>query len=341
MKKLKSSVYLIITFIAVAYFSLSIISNIEESTIIQSEHNNFISKDSVYFQIDGENKNINKLISNIKLDYILLKNSTFENKFGIMFKGTLKNSPKLLSGRFFKEDDFNCGKKYIVLGKELKSNIETRSGKDYYYINNEYYEVIGIMGDNKKPTSNDYDLFFNLDSLFFNNSIVLSGNYYLDVNDKSKEIYYYIQGLSKENNCNLVLKDIERDKKLLSEIITNKSFTIGYITKILLIFIINILLIMNYWIEKKKKEIGLKRAMGGTKRKVFWELVKEILIMSLSSFIIGDMLYILISYIKTGYIHMYIYSIFIVFGITLMLALLISLVVIKKINKMELAEIMR
>ena len=197
------------------------------------------------------------------------------------------------------------------------------------------------MGDNKKPTSNDYDLFFNLDSLFFNNSIVLSGNYYLDVNDKSKEIYYYIQGLSKENNCNLVLKDIERDKKLLSEIITNKSFTIGYITKILLIFIINILLIMNYWIEKKKKEIGLKRAMGGTKRKVFWELVKEILIMSLSSFIIGDMLYILISYIKTGYIHMYIYSIFIVFGITLMLALLISLVVIKKINKMELAEIMR
>ena len=98
---------------------------------------------------------------------------------------------------------------------------------------------------------------------------------------------------------------------------------------------------MNYWIEKKKKEIGLKRAMGGTKRKVFWELVKEILIMSLSSFIIGDMLYILISYIKTGYIHMYIYSIFIVFGITLMLALLISLVVIKKINKMELAEIMR
>ena len=63
--------------------------------------------------------------------------------------------------------------------------------------------------------------------------------------------------------------------------------------------------------------------------------------MSLSSFIIGDMLYILISYIKTGYIHMYIYSIFIVFGITLMLALLISLVVIKKINKMELAEIMR
>ena len=162
MKKLKSSVYLIITFIAVAYFSLSIISNIEESTIIQSEHNNFISKDAVYFQIDGENKNINKLISNIKLDYILLKNSTFENKFGIMFKGTLKNSPKLLSGRFFKEDDFNCGKKYIVLGKELKSNIETRSGKDYYYINNEYYEVIGIMGDNKKPTSNDYDLFFNL-----------------------------------------------------------------------------------------------------------------------------------------------------------------------------------
>lgn len=73
MKKLKSSVYLIITFIAVAYFSLSIISNIEESTIIQSEHNNFISKDAVYFQIDGENKNINKLISNIKLDYILLK----------------------------------------------------------------------------------------------------------------------------------------------------------------------------------------------------------------------------------------------------------------------------
>lgn len=341
MKKLKSSIYLIITFIAISYFSLSIISDIEEGTIIQNEHNNFISKDAVYFQLEGENKNINKLISKIQSDYILLRNSEFEDKCGIIFRGTIKNSPKLLSGRFFKEDDFNCGKKYIVLGKELKSNIETREGKDYYYINNEYYEVIGIMGDSKKPTSNDYDLFFNLDSLFLDSNILLSGNYYLEVNNKSKEVYYYIESLSKEINCNLVLKDIERDKDLLSEIIINKSFTIGYILKILSIFVINLILIMNYWIDKKKKEIAIKRAMGGNKIKVFFGLIREILVISLSSFVVGYILYILISYIKTGYIHAYIYSIFIVFGITLILAMLVSLIVIKKINKMELAEIMR
>ncbi|GKX68920.1 ABC transporter permease [Inconstantimicrobium mannanitabidum] len=343
MKRLiKKSVFLIIVFVSISFFTSYETYMIEYGVKQQVAKNILLSKSSKEFFIDykeDEVKKDNSLLS-LQGDYVLLKKDIgdFSGK-GIYFKGALKNKPKLLSGRFFNESDFNAGKKVAVVQKQFADRLIEKDGKKYYYTNNINYEVIGIIDDDKKEISDDTSAYINLDSLLQKDSFYLKGDYYIDAKENTDKLFTSLKQLYSSKNV-----DVQEKQPLqtpLSKLLSDQSFRTDTLIKIMIIFILNTVCVTEYWIKSRKNEIGIRRAVGSTKLKISLSIIKELILVSIGSFILGYLIYIIVTYIKEGYIHYYATSVMLSFAISMISALITSIVPIYKANKMEPSEIMR
>ena len=341
--KLKRNIFLIITFITVSFFSASTIYLIEQGIHLQFSKNDFLSQEAVSFKIECENKvEIKDNLSNLDEDYLLLKNNIdFSGVYGIYVKGEIKKFPQLIKGRFFKEDDFNKGEKVTVIGKGLADDIINKNGEDYYYIENDYYKVIGVLGDEEKETTYDYNVYINFDYLANKDSSNLKGDFIVDSGLDSKEIFNAIKSKYEGENIQVSESQDETETPVSKLISEQYSSSVLNIIKVLVILVFNTFLATGYWIKNRKKEMGIKRAIGANKLKISLSILGELIVVSIVSFLIGYSLYLIISYLKDGYLHFYFSSMIIVFIITFMSGILSSIVPIYKANKMEPNEIMR
>ena len=106
-------------------------------------------------------------------------------------------------------------------------------------------------------------------------------------------------------------------------------------------FILSTICVTEYWINKRKKEIGIKRAFGETKLRTFVSIITELLILCLISFGIGYILYLLVTFVREGYVHFYAKAMMLSFIVTIISALITAIAPIISVNKMEPSEVMR
>ena len=330
-------------FATISFFTASTIYIIEDSIKEGFEKNNFINQDSIKLKIDfKEDKEIDSSILNLKEDYFLMKEDVEEfNSYGVYFKGKLKRIPPIKEGRFFLEDDFNKNERLAVIGKGLLEDTTEENGERYYYIKNNYYKVIGVLGDEKKTTVYDYNAYVNLDSLINDDSFNLHGEFILDAGSRSKDILKDIEKQYKENGVNIEEINKQSHSSILKLIKEDYISSVIHIIKVLLILILSILLVTNFWIKDKSEEIGVRRAIGASKLRVSLVILKELITVNIVSFILGYSLYLITSYLKDGYFHFYLISMGIVFIITLFTGLISVIIPLYKANKMQPKEIMR
>ena len=345
MKKTRS-IFISIIFLIVSFFSSSVIYSIEIQSELESEKNSFMSSDSICFSVtdksstvindESYNKYKNMLLNIESKQVILTSDNTF-SAYGIYFNKKLENVPPMLSGRFFKISDFNRNNKYVVIGKDLKDDIVKINDTKYYYINNNQYEVIGIMGDSKRETPYDYSVYYNLDG-------------YFSFPDNGVELKYMIDS-SNKNEGKIIENILNADfnvTRIESELANKKDYFIEdlkcsmkLIIGIIITLILSTALVTEYWIKNRKKEIGIKRALGATKLKISFEIIGELIRTSSISYIVGYILYLIFYLIKDGYVNFYFSLIVIVFLITLLSSLLVSFIPIKESLKVQPREIMR
>lgn len=341
--KFRRNIFLIITFITISFFSASTIYLIEQGINLRFSKNDFLSQEAVSFKIDYENKTeVKDELLNLDGHYLLLKDDLdLVGVYGIYIKGELKKIPQLTEGRFFDEDDFNKGEKVTVIGKGLIDDIINKNGEDYYYIKNDYYKVIGVLGDEREETSYDYNIYLNLDYTAKKDNTNLKGDFIVDSGLNSKEMFNTIKSKYEEKNIE-VIENQEAIKTPASKMISEQySYSVVNIIKVLVILVFNTFLVTGYWIKNRKKEMGIKRAIGANKLSISLSILRELIVVSIISFAIGYSLYLIISYLKDGYLHFYFKSMIIVFIITFMSGIISSIVPIYKGNKMEPNEIMR
>lgn len=340
-RRVKGSIFLIIIFSTVAFFISSILYMIEQSVNLQA-NSELQTPETIKFTLDA-NGDIEKDLSMLNLDgdYSLYKNIVgVQYGEAIYFKGDIKKKPKILDGRYFNQDDFNQNKKVAVIGKGLLDQVVKENGKEYYYVANDNYEVIGVLGDEKKETGNDYSVYINLDALLNKDSFYLKGNYSIDSAMDSREMFNKIKDKYQGTNINITEDETQSTTTgtILKENVKSKMV---FIIEVVGTFILSTVCVTEYWIKDRKKEIGVKRALGATKLRIFLSIIGELSLISILSFWSGYIIYIVITYAKDGYSHFYIESAVISFLITFIAALITAIYPILNANKIEPAQIMR
>ena len=336
----KKSIFLIVIFISVSIFVSSSIYIIQNDYILIDTEKDFISDDVVSIKTKYNGKEAID-INNLKIedDYMIARDDigTYSG-YGIYFNYEFKNNYNVLKGRFFEKEDFLKGEKLAVIGKGREEEIINKDNDEYILIAGEYYKVIGIIGDKKKKVSYDDNIYVNLDSLIREDNSYLTGSFNIDSNSKSKKVVEEIKSQIKD----LEIYEADNNGDIYSyyneEVLPS---SIRFIVTILLTLILSTSIVTELWIKSRKKEIGIKRALGATKFRISINIIFDLLKISTISYIIGYLIYLSFTYFIYGYPHFYLISMIIVFGIITVSALLVSIVPIIKMNKMEPKEIMR
>lgn len=177
-RNIKKSIGLFLIFFIISLFfsvTASYIENGRQSVIIA---NNFFSDKSMSFQIESSGNSKDNITGSDfktvidKEDGIVLginigiDKGSSKNIDGtaIYFNKSCFNNPPVLTGRFFRPEDFKNDRPIALIGKNLKDILVIKDNKKYIFYDDNYYEVIGIMGYKNKSSIYDNRFVVNLNT---------------------------------------------------------------------------------------------------------------------------------------------------------------------------------
>ena len=268
---------LFLTFFMISIFSMGVIIKTFDLSITFKRANSLFSKYGKRIQIICENPIYSNELINLlnNKQFILETYVTNNNEFnapvvGIFYNYNINKTYPIIDGRMFSLDDFKKKQKVALVGYNILNHLTPESIID---INNEKYKVIGILGDKSNNILNN-TIYINLNSTNLN----LSSNPF---NIESKQQHtnnlidsIYSSIVNKKNNINIISNDIVGSTNpLIDSIGLNKSY-INILIMVTLCLILTIINISSYWIENKKKELGVKKLLGGTSTFIIIEFFK-------------------------------------------------------------------
>lgn len=320
-------------------FDFENVSNITTSTFIntiQNEKNIILYKN---FVITDKN-NLNSLIRGN----------------GIYFNKSYFNSIPIANGRFFELKDSNSDKPMIVLGKNLLDKTITKNNQKYFLYDGISYKVIGILGFKTQSSMYDNLFILNLKSYIKNSKdfkSVLNSNWKIDsTNGTQQKLLGHIYNKLKlvDNNMQLNISKSTSDYNPLQDTI-NKSKNIIILAIILVIVLFcNIFNITRFWIKSRQKEIGIRKAVGGTNKDIIFSIIIEYQICSILATSLGMFLVPFIKKYASSLIWVgqsdfnkdtYIQSVLFMIVFSLLLGTITALIPIRQVLKMEANDIIR
>lgn len=185
--------------------------------------------------------------------------------------------PKMKSGRFFNKEDFKSNNPVVVIGESYLNETYEEKGEKYIKFKEIPFKVIGVFKSGKGYYDNSLMLNFNtlIDSKITLLSIQYdsySGSVIQDLNSLKSSLqspnrkpFFYIED-SKENAPNPLEVALKQYKSLIDKFMF-----------MLAALILNTILASFFWIQKKSKEIGVRRVYGASNKKLIWSVIKDYL----------------------------------------------------------------
>ena len=354
-KKNKFTSFITIIALTIFIFSSSIIYSIIKDTLSQTIDSNKVNNNllSVTFNAN-KNVSFNEVYKDlfsklnnetvlVDLGQVVINGIKSARLFAIDFKDKPYLDVNILNGRNFYQDDLQ--KKHALVGIKLAECLTISNDKKYIEISNEKYEVIGIIGNNETNSPYDLSIYIPLKSLpkNINETLFKSFQFSVRSNDNSDET---IETVLKNSS----IRESYHFKKIskanfLSTILSNYEFNMNTINMLFLTGIIsffNLFIISNIWIDTKKYEISIKKALGASNRIIAKEFFFLILLFSLFSSIIASILEILFSKMINDFFFIYLNvtlkTMALVSLFSILIAMIITLYQVKKITKVSITD---
>lgn len=246
---------------------------------------------------------------------------------------------KFIKGRNISDEEIKNGSKVAVISKNYESFCKKENNKLYIDIDNNTYEVVGIIGNRYSSSYFNLMIFIPYTStpqIWKNDNTILNCNFLVSGKDISIENYkkdFYI----KETKFS----------SLPNQTISNNLFVIKqdviYFCIISIISIVNIIIFSFYWINKKKTQIGILKAIGYSKNSTTALVRNELFILSIISSICASSLY----YPFSNFFNKYFFDIGlngspIILGFDFLFSFICSLIVVifnkKKIDQLSISN---
>ena len=299
-RKYKNLTYIIAIF-SLIIFTFSVVTSIVITDYKNNNEVNVLKTDETkYFKFNQSQKvNFNSLLqvlynykkSNIYLEYNPVpKYLDTDTLFGksIYYNYNLNNNLPILKGKNFTLEQINSTEKLILVGKNLKKHITNENGIDYFTVDNDKYRVIGILGNINK-TGYDDTFLINMKSMD-----ILSDNrstWSLNVSDNKdlNDIMKAYTEIGSKNNAALEFtkSDIENNKITINYLLQNYPDFIYIFEVVFKLGILNLIIVVYFWIDKSIKEIGNRKAFGATNFNIAKLILKRYELSVLISVIIG------------------------------------------------------
>lgn len=253
--------------------------------------NHFLGENSISFQLNEQsilNENTIKKIYNLGDNFSLSslnidkENNVITNQ--IFIKGKI-NTPQIINGRFINSSDFEEGKKYAVVGKNILNSdfIYEISNELFYEFNNEYYKVIGVFEESiNEALFNEVYITLNNLSSITNNNFTLSSN-----NSKNSELIY-----SEIKNQYPIKQTSTLENVLTDNSSINHQIHLT-LSIIIFILILNIFFMKNFY-NIIVQEIKIKLIIGFNRKKILTPIIKKTIYYYITTYFLSMTILILI-----------------------------------------------
>lgn len=283
------SIFLIIISMLICFTTIIMYSELDENLMINRISRGYYGDDAIHFKFSGEERGLGETIDLLKdgahTDLSLIYDDYESELRQIYIKGKY-DSPPMLKGRFLKESDFLKDQKLVVVGKDSLKDIHSENGREYIDIDNEKFEVIGVMGY-KTDTILDGMKVVNADSLMknYDNLIYILDNYSKSVKFKSHENILEVEKAFKDDNLAIEILDINpigADRILKTNINTSLVFILLIICFLLCNYTISIA-----WIMHHMKAIGVMKLVGWTDNNIKYYVYTRLVLYSIMGVLLG------------------------------------------------------
>lgn len=217
-------------------------------------------------------------------------------------------------GRLPSNKEVKNGENVISVGRARMSNLTSDdSGDRFITINGTRYKVVGIMGaKNSNVLDGKLVTYYNCLSSDMKQKILNSKELWLTVESDSEDVY----PICKQIKINIVKRNPEiavdgyepNDDEQQNEEIETAMAQSGVSVYFLIYFfaIINCVIISEFWIEQRRREIAIRKAFGTSNLRIIGMLFGEMLRISCLAGILCIILQIIFSKIASGIFNIYI-----------------------------------
>lgn len=258
-------------------------NNIDNNKLtIQINSNKDIGLDeinnSIFSKIDG--------IESIPIKRVIINEKKSSELIGISSNDDFDLNVNILNGEKFSYADFS--KKRVLIGKLLESETFKIGEKQYINIENEDYEVIGIMGSENLNSPYDLSIYIPINSLPQKIKASSSKSFAFSIYNTNEESVRTVLEKLDFNDGYSIIK--EKQASFSDIFMENYQYNIKNIitlTMTIIIALINMLISSNIWMESQKYSISIKKALGASNKQINLEFFLLILVLSIISSIIS------------------------------------------------------
>lgn len=314
--KNKVSSIILITMICLSMFGFSTVFNILLNATVKSIESRNLSNSTKFLNINFSKEqpksNVEKLIkvmveNGVKLSYIrqaTLKKS--EDLYDTFVNYCVISDPKIyhyniLYGRNINPDEIRNGSKVALVSNKYQRFLKKENSKIYINIENEDYEVVGIIGNKYCDSYYNFCMFIPYTAtpkVWDNDGAELFCSFTISTDSISIDKYREEFEISKIQESNLPVQTIQSDYDAFKN--EMRFFVVLFLTSI-----INILLFSFYWMNTKKNQIGILKALGYSNKAVWILILKELFAFSFIASVITSILYYPFSYFAEKYMVSY------------------------------------
>lgn len=322
LKKYKKMIFVIIIF-SLIIFTFSIVSSILISDYkMNNEINALQNMDTIYFKFDNSEKvSFNDVInvlngydeSKIYIEYDPIpkynNNNTLFGK-GIYYNYNIGNIFPILEGRNFTLEEINSTEKKILVGKNIRSNTIEENDKKYFIIGEEKFEVIGTLGSEERNTAYDDIFIINLKSSKGLSDIRARWKLNVSNNNNLENILNEYRELAITNSVNIDIRNEDYKKINILDILLARPEFINIFLMVFGFGVINLIIIVYYWINKNIKEIGIRKAYGGTDLIISLQILLQYEVSVFISIILGILSHLVLKSVLTKIFPMFTFDLY-------------------------------
>lgn len=311
LKKYKNLIYLIIIF-SLIIFTFSLVTSIVITDYKNvTELNHLKNSKTKAFKFDDSKKTSKQIEfksllqvldkyedSDIYLEFnpvhSYLATTTLFGK-AIYYNYDLNNKIPILEGNNFTLQQMNSNEKLVLVGKNLKTNVTTENDVKYFTVDDTKYKVIGILGNGVKKTGYDDIFLINMKSMDYYSDRRATWSLNVSGDEDLNSILTLYQEIGEKNDSPLELvKNSTEDTKINIDDILDKYSDFIYI--FIMIFglgILNLIIIVYFWIDRSVKEIGIRKAYGATNFSIAKYILKKYEFSIIISVVLGVILHLI------------------------------------------------
>lgn len=314
--KNKVTSIILITMMCLSMFGFSVVFNILLNATVKSiesrEMSNSAKVINISFSKEQPKSHVEKLIEvmvedGIKLSYI--RQSTMrkpEDIYDTFVNHCVISDPEIyhyniLKGRNISLEEIRNGSKVALVSNKYIRFLEKDNNKIYINIKNEDYEVVGVIGNKYSESYYNFCVFIPYTAtpkVWETDSTELFCSFTVSADSPSIDKYREEFDIGKIQESNLPVQTIQSDYYAFNN-------ELRFLAALFLTSVVNILLFSFYWINTKKNQIGILKALGYSNKAVWMLILKELITLSFIASVITSILYYPFSYFADKYMVSY------------------------------------